>query len=533
MRAEPRPRSRSGVASWLCGNATLVGALFVGGLAVCLTWSGFDVLQADSYRLLYAGRYIAQHGLPHGYVFTSAGAGRAYVDQQWLAELISYETWKVAGYGGLAVLCAGVFGSGYALLVGLISRRRGSSVPLSIACATIAVFGALSLAFVRAQVFVVPLFVALLWVCLQDFEADRLRPRVVVVVGVLVLWANLHGSILVGAAMAGLYFLARTIVMLRRHRPRTAGVYAILAAICVLTPFATPFGGQTIAYYHSMIGNGAVKLADIEWDAPAFPALSFFQFALPLLLALTAVILGVVRHRWPQWPLVGPVVICAIAAWFGMRNNIWLGIATAILVADAAATWVPTGRIGPAFVTVLTLAGACLAVVGLGRLATRPSAGFEAQAPLQAIVATATYTNLHADAQVLADSTSASALLWHDPAIAGRVAFDGELEIYPQSSLTSWVQFQTAQTAGWLTAASGYQVLLAASSDHPALVRKLTRLPNARLLAYGRRGVAVIPGWVAQVSVHDRSPNYLGLGKRDVESSSAFSSIPPSRPGRR
>ena len=365
-------------------------------------------------------------------------------------------------------------------------------MPLAIACATLAVLGALSLAFVRAEMFVVPLFVAVIWLCLDDYEQNRLRPRVMLVVAVLALWANLHGSVLIGAALAAAYFSVRAVLMARGKRARATGGYVLLAIAAALAPLATPFGIHVLAYYHQMIGNQAVKLADIEWDSPTFPALSFFQFALPLLLAALAVIPGLVKGRRPPWPLLGALVVTAIAAWIAMRNNMWLAIAASILIAEAAANWLPSNKIRASFILTLSLSAIALMAFGIGRLATRSASGFEAQAPLGAIAATASYVASHPDARVLADTMSASALLWLDPAITGHVGFDGELEIYPQPALIAWITFQNAHSADWLAAANGYRILVATRSDDSPLAQRLTRLPRSTLLATDAQGVAVI-----------------------------------------
>lgn len=486
--------------TWLVRErATLCGAAFVGAIAVWLCLSGFKELQADSFRLLYAGRYIAQHGLPHQEVFTLAGRGRPFADQQWLAELTDYEAWRLAGYGGLAVLAALTFGSGYALLTALL-RRRGASLPIAISCALLASFSALTLTFVRAQLFALPLFVALLWLCLGDADGERLRGRTVLVLPLIALWANVHGSVVIGAALAFAYFAYRATTMALRRSRRQAVAYSSLAAIVVLMPLVTPYGAHILAYYQGMFGNHAVRLADIEWDPPAFGALSFFQFVIPLALAATCAVVAAMRGRRPSWPLLGAIVITGTAAALTMRSNVWLGIAAAALIAESARDWIPSRAPDPRFVALLAAAAAVLAVVGIGRLAARSAEGFLSHAPLRAVTASATYADSHPCARVLADNASASALLWLDPALAGRVGFDGELEAYSQPALIRWVEYQSGSGHDWTAATDGYQILLGTTADHPDLVKRLTQLPGARVLASDTTGVGVADGGCGEVT---------------------------------
>src|SRR5437588_96755 len=175
---------------------------------------------------LYTGRWIAAHGVPHHEVFTLAARGRPWVDQQWLAELIDYGAWRGAGYAGVAVLNALAIGCAYGLLAWVIRRFRVSVVLTVSACALAAVI-ALPAVFIRAQDLAMPLFAALLALCLTD--------RVAPIVPLLVLWANVHGSVLLGAALAVLYLLWRA-WSTRRLR------YVALAAAAALTPLATPSG---------------------------------------------------------------------------------------------------------------------------------------------------------------------------------------------------------------------------------------------------------------------------------------------------
>jgi hypothetical protein len=472
-------------------TATLVAIGFAGALAICLSWSGFKELQADTYRLLYSGRWIAQHGIPHHEVFTLAARGGSFADQQWLSELIDYQAFGLAGYSGLALLAAVVFGSAFALLAALM-RRRGASVVVAVAGATLAIFGTLSLTFIRAQIFALPLFVALLWLCLEESGQPRPRLKALLVLPLLALWANLHGSVLIGAALAGAYLGYRAVVMARRRRRRSAGGYAALAAAAVLTPLATPYGSHVLAYYHSMIGNHAVAVADIEWGPPAFGTLAFIQFVAPLALALVSVLAARSKGHRPRPELLGAVCLTALAAAFAMRNDVWLGIASALLVAETASAWLPTRAPAPRFVGALALAGAALAVLGVGRLLTRSNDGFQSQAPLGAIAATASYAASHPCARVLADNVGASALLWLEPKLAGRVGFDGELEAYPQAALVDWVKFQAAAGSDWLAAARGYQLLIGTTTSQPARVRRLSVLRTGIALAHDTRGIAVL-----------------------------------------
>src|SRR5207302_1927612 len=136
------------------------------------------------------------------------------------------------------------------------------------------------------------------------------------------------------------------------------------------------------------------------------------------------------RGRRPSLLVLGGVVLTAVAAALAMRNNVWLGMVAALLIADTAAAWIPTQSYSVTFLRILSMTGAVLAVGGIGRLAAASDGRFQILAPKHAIESAAAYAAAHPCTRALADILSVSALLWHHPWMAGRVAFDGRIEVY-------------------------------------------------------------------------------------------------------
>ena len=186
------------------------------------------------------------------------------------------------------------------------------------------------------------------------------------------------------------------------------------------------------------------------------------------------------------------VAVTATADLSAMRNGIWLAVAASMLAADAARSWVPSRSATSAFSRVLTVSAAVLAALAIGSLALRGADAYETHAPLPAIAATAVYASAHPCARIMADTRSASALLWLHPDLAGRVGFDGELEVYSQRSLREWIDFQAARSGQWLAAARGYQILLGSRADAPELVSRLSTLTGTFTLSSGHSGIAVL-----------------------------------------
>ncbi len=473
---------------------------FVGALALCLpAWHVVSALLSDSYMTLYAGRFIAAHGIPHHEVFTLGAAGRPWVDQQWLAELIDYEAWRSGGYGALGLLNGVVIAGAFAGLAGIVVRR-GAGVAVAVACCILAAAMALPGMFIRAQDLALPLFVIVLGLCLRDAEAPVPMAvplpapawRIVLVLPVLVLWANLHGSVLLGAGLVFLFLVYRGCVMASRGARGAARRYWVLAGLAVLTPLLTPYGIHILSYYRELIGNPGVAASAPENRPPSLSDPQTILFLLPLVLGFVTVTAGAVRGVRVSPPLLGAAVITAAATVYASRNVVWFGMTVAVLLASSTQAWVPTKAPTRGFLIGLAGASAAIAVLGVALLLAPAGGGYERYTPLTAISAAARDADDHPAAHILGDNAAASALLWHEPQLAGRVAYDARLERYTTRELDGWIVYQTGSGPGWPATTRGYQILLGSAKYNPALTRRLASLPGARVLGGDPHGIAVL-----------------------------------------
>jgi hypothetical protein len=182
----------------------------------------------------------------------------------------------------------------------------------------------------------------------------------------------------------------------------------------------------------------------------------------------------------------------ALATAMASRNEVWFAMSAALLIADTAKTWLPTQAPTRAFAAIMSAAAVSLAALGVAVLTTRSNAQYESLTPLHAIAVTAAYASQHPCLRILADDDGASALLWHDRAIAGRVAFDARLEQYPERALDRWITFQLADGSGWLSTTRGYQLFIGSTIYNPSLAHRLAQLPGGTVLARDANGIAVL-----------------------------------------
>ena len=115
----------------------------------------------------------------------------------------------------------------------------------------------------RAQTFSYVMFVPLFaFLCAESRRPTR---RVWLALPALVLWANLHGSVVIAAALVGLLGVSQFLQGMRRRG-------ALLAAGAAASVLATPYGFSLLGYYHSTMGNPLFKKYISEWALPTFPS---------------------------------------------------------------------------------------------------------------------------------------------------------------------------------------------------------------------------------------------------------------------
>jgi hypothetical protein len=199
------------------------------------------------------------------------------------------------------------------------------------------------------------------------------------------------------------------------------------------------------------------------------------------------------RHRsrltgFEQLALVGLL----LAGTSAIRSIVWFSLAALLvlprLLDGALSEW--PRRLGrrPA----LLLAGAALAamLVSTGVAIAKPSARDTEGWPAAAAERTAALVALRPGATVLADDRYADWLLWAQPALSGRIAYDIRFELLSRRHFEQIGAYH-GRSPGWRSAIGSYDVLVVDEEDGPELVRALLA-GSAYELAYRDPAVAVL-----------------------------------------
>jgi hypothetical protein len=474
-------RSRLGtpaVGIRIFGNEALlvaIGAVFVASAVL----ASRNAVQADSWLSFLAGREIVSHGLPHADALAVLTHGRSWVDQQWLGQLTFYELYR--GGGVKLVLFASIVIQFAALVLGLrFARRRGAS-PLAIAPFAFAAW-LVTTSWLRTQVFSQLMFVALVYLLAQ--QSRRPSARVFLALPLLMLWANLHGAAFVGAALVALLGLTEVASLIRLRR-RSAGMWARALALGV-TPWlcllVTPYGLSIVSYYRSTLANPTFRQFIEEWAPPTLLSPQGVVFF--LLAGGVAVIVGR-RARDLTHFEIGALVFTVAGALLAARSVPWFAY-TALLVmppvtqrawpertAAGRDSWLTSG---------LAIVACVAAVVMLVTAARWPQTRFTAAYPSTAAAAVARATSRHPKARVLATYELADWLLFSDPSLRGRIAFDGRWELLSGGEISAALDYLYQTRSHWDWIARGYGVFVLDPGRESGLIAMYDGRPDMRVL---------------------------------------------------
>jgi hypothetical protein len=443
------------------------------------------LLMSDSWLTLVGGRELVAHGIPHSDQLAVFSQGHAWVDQQWLSQLAYWAIYSAAGLRGavLATILIQIFALGLAFV---LARRRGASATSIVPFALVAFLFLVS--FMRAEVFSMPLFVVVLG--LLAAESRRPSRRVWLVFPLLVLWANVHGAVVMGVLLVSMLGGCEVAALIdRRSRPGRDWLRPITLAVApVLTLFATPWGDRTVPYYRSTIGNPVLRKAATEWMPPELMSLKGFPL---FTLAAVAIVLATKRRRDLSSFELGALVLTLIAAFAAIRSAPWFAYASIVLLSPllersrkqrdkGEPTWLGVG-----FASGL-LGCACVA---FATVALAPTGKLTSHWPAAAEAAVTRVLRVDPEARVLAGPEHGDWLLFRSPEARGRLAFDGRWEILSLPQMRAVVDYLDQRGDGWERLGRGYR-LVVLDPRRLRLVRTYERRPGVRVL-YRDRNVVV------------------------------------------
>ncbi len=431
------------------------------------------LLVTDSWLMLTGGREIFEHGLPMRDELTVLGMGRTWTDQQWGAQLLAYGVHSLGGHPLLAVVVLGFVFSAF-VIAAAAARSLGAGYR-AVALVLFPVILAAPWAWtIRAQVFSLPLFTGLLW--LLATEARRPSRRAYLAFPLLVVWANLHGSVVLGALLTMLLGAIELVSSRGRSGLRSVAL-VVLAPLAVL---ATPYGPVTTArYYHLMIVDPPFDryVTEWQWSDPDWNTLAFY--------ALSAFALVLLLSRWRRLRTldIATLVLTFVGAVTAIRGIPWFALACMVFLPVAIGRSLEA-KPGPIFRRLnlgLGIGAAAVLVAVIAASLARDASWFERNWP-DASVHELIESAADPDARVYAATRYGDWLLWKEPSLRGRVAYNVRFEILDPETFFRIVRFRGEQGDDWKTLADGYGVVVLESGQEPSNVNDFLVEPGARAL---------------------------------------------------
>lgn len=436
-------------------------AFAVAGVLVAITLTK-GLADPDFYWHVATGRLIAESGqIPSVDPFSFTWAGQPWTMHEWLSELGMFGLVEFIGPVG-ALVVFGLLAGASVAVIGLVVARRG------VRLLAFALPAVLAVAVITPYVTVRPQVVSWLLLAVTIWLLDSLRPerpaRVLLLVPLFVLWANLHGVYVVGLGVVLTYTLF-TLLGRSSMAPARNWMLGGLAA-AVLATMLTPAGPIGILYPLRYIDGGDWGLANIqEWQSPNFHEPAHFAL-LGLIVAL-----GLNGGRGtPGWLIMLSWVGVAMAL-VSLRNapiaavfalpTLALGIEARFRARDAtrAPRKEPSERVA-ATRRLMELVAALIVVAGALAVLVPPIMGQGIERGVSAKFPAAAVDVLldkNPDARVLADYGWGGYVIGRMYESGGRVFVDGRNDMYDDAILRDYDAVKNADP-GWEAIADRWSV---------------------------------------------------------------------------
>jgi hypothetical protein len=229
----------------------------------------------DTYWHLASGGWmLAHHQVPHVDPFSFTHGGQPWVAHEWLSEIVMVLVHRLAGWTGIVVFFGLAVALSMALLLSRMARWMG---PIALAVTAWLVGGCMWVGlFTRPHLIALPIMIYWTGRLIDARAAGRAPP--LWLAGLLVLWANLHGSFVFGALVAAPLALEALAENWRDPWPvvRSWGLFAL---VCLVAVLITPNGFEALIYPFQIMTMKTLN-GIVEWLPPDFKEMSTFQAAL-------------------------------------------------------------------------------------------------------------------------------------------------------------------------------------------------------------------------------------------------------------
>lgn len=299
--------------------------------ALCAAfYAGFDkglIGDGDTSWHVATGRWIlSNRAVPDGDPFSFSMPGKEWHAHEWLSEIPMAVAFDLAGWPGVVLLFALAFG----LTMFMVGRELGRHLPTRWVAATLAgLFVVLvGSALARPHVLAWPVLAGWLLLLIHAREGRRAPPLLAALL--MVLWANLHASYILGLGLAGVFALESLVE--DRAPAKTIRAWLPFGLLTLAAAFFTPHGVQGFLYPFQVSGMQALVVIQ-EWRPTRLPADAVF-------LAYMVAIGGLGLLGWRRLGAVRLVLLLGVG-WMALehvRHHPVFALVTVLAIVPRAAS---------------------------------------------------------------------------------------------------------------------------------------------------------------------------------------------------
>jgi hypothetical protein len=231
----------------------------------------------DSYSHIAVGRWILAHGaLPASDPFSFSMHGAPWIAFEWLSEVIYAAVYALSGWGGVVALAAAVIALAVGLLMRFLLRELSPMPALLIGIPAVVLLAPHMLA--RPHVLALPVMVA--WAAALVHCMDRRAAPPYWALPLLVLWANLHGSVVLALGLIGPAVLEALLNETRSEWPRVLMRWLPFTALAIAACCLTPYGPDSLLMPLTTLSAGHALSWIGEWRPQDFSHFGAFELLL-------------------------------------------------------------------------------------------------------------------------------------------------------------------------------------------------------------------------------------------------------------
>src|SRR5215475_4696513 len=243
--------------------------LVITGVYVLLTALAPRLLSdPDTYSHIALGRWILEHhAVPMTDPFSATLRGTHWVAFEWLSQVAFAIAHEIGGWVGVVALAAAAVATAFALLARFLLREWQPNAVL------VALFAAILLT--APHILALPVMVA--WIATLIRAVDTRSPPPWLLLPLMTLWANLHGSFTFGLAMIAPIACDALWHTPHSQRSSAARQWIFFAVLALGAACLNPYGPEMILVTFRTAALGAALTTVTEWRPQDFAHLGVFE----------------------------------------------------------------------------------------------------------------------------------------------------------------------------------------------------------------------------------------------------------------